>query len=160
MEVFMKKILFLTLFGFLSGSVGVLFASGSSEQSSAPTQKEYYVSGEISGRTVNVNYTVSDSVAFSYATAWITQEMSGWEGNPITVNDSANGILAGVCRTFMANVPFRVVVKDGVAILTISDFSYRAPRYATSEQEAHNEVRLAIGKWLDNWSTSFRGAFN
>jgi hypothetical protein len=167
MEVLMKY-----LFGVITVMVIVFLVScGSSPsptQTPAQTSRNHSVSGVIPDRSVNVNYTISDSSAFSFALAWVAQHMHNNDGSPITVNDSANGIIAGRYYTFdywrsggfgsrSVSANFRVVINNRTASLRITDISYRdgGPR---NEQEARERVR-DYENMVEEWLISFRRTF-
>ena len=156
--------------------------SGPSPAPAQPAQPTFRVSAVTPDRTVTVNYTVSDSAAFSLAHVWVTQNFL-WhsftdrgggieERDPITVNDPASGVLAGeysmkssfVMRGRLQSefhiAQFRIFINDGTATFTLSRIAISYSHfYAYSQQEAQDRVQQIIDNWAERLADSFSEAF-
>jgi hypothetical protein len=135
--------------------------SPSPTQTPAHTSRNQLFGGVIPDQNIDVNYTISDSSAFSFALAWVAQEMINNGDSPITVNDRANGIIAGQfafvdswggMTSLRAN--FRILIKDGIANLRFTDI-----RYIDNTAEGARQSAIIYENWVEEWLTSFRRAF-
>jgi len=154
--------------------------------SSPPAQPRFNASAGSPDRTVTVNFTVSDSVAFSFAQVWISQNFvwrdvfvsmfvendSREERDPITVSDPASGVLAGEHRNlFFTTVrntrgddwfaQFRIFINDGTATLLLSGLhrSGRGLTGVSSQQEAQDAMQRQIDNWAESLENSFKATF-
>jgi hypothetical protein len=149
----------------VSGFLFLIFLTALVSCASGPEQRGYDFIESESVDSVTVNYTVSDSAAFSLVQAWISEEIkTGLES--ITVNDSANGILAGkdVDYYFGVEEPdtittdYKVIIKNGRAVLTSTVFGRgRWPGY--SRDEAKYSFKTYLAEKLIIYATAFQDIF-
>jgi len=139
-------------------------------QQAPPRQPTFDVRATVPDRTVAVNFTVSDSVAFSFAQVWIGQNFmwhnanTGEERDPLTFSDPASGVLSGQDMFFSSStsrgVQFRIFINNGTATLALTGVSlWNWSVRASSQDEAQNAAQRQADNWVERLENTFRAAF-